>query len=198
MKGQLNSRILLVDDEPIIRKAITGYLVAEGYVVRAAVDGLDALQKLRGGVPDLVISDLNMPRMSGFELVAVLRQRLPQVPVVIITAGTITEGMAEEVGADAYFQKNGHGLDGLLKTVAELTGRAQRQISAPIPERKTARARWDGDGHYIIDCEECLRSFSVPRGRFMGRHEQWTTCLHCRNSVQFLTEDTDLPVSTLA
>ena len=57
MVGQLGNRVLLVDDEPLIRKLISGYLVGAGYVVQTAVDGLDALGKLRAGLPDLIISD---------------------------------------------------------------------------------------------------------------------------------------------
>jgi CheY-like chemotaxis protein len=74
MVGQLGNRVLLVDDEALIRKVISGYLVAAGYVVQTAVDGLDALGKLRAGLPDLIISDLNMPRMSGNEFLAIVRK----------------------------------------------------------------------------------------------------------------------------
>jgi len=75
MVGQISGRVLLVDDDPLVRKLISGYLVAAGYVVRTSVDGLDALGKLRTGLPDLIISDLNMPRMSGIELLEVVRLR---------------------------------------------------------------------------------------------------------------------------
>jgi CheY-like chemotaxis protein len=80
MVGQLSNRVLLVDDEPLIRKVISAYLVAAGYVVRPAFDGLDAIGKLRAGLPDLMISDLNMPRMEGFEFLEVIRKRFPQIP----------------------------------------------------------------------------------------------------------------------
>ena len=53
MVGQLSDRVLLVDDEPLIRKLISGYLVAAGYVVRTAVDGLDATRKTPRGTPGL-------------------------------------------------------------------------------------------------------------------------------------------------
>src|ERR1039458_2031523 len=106
MVGQLGNRVLLVDDEPLIRKLISGNLVAAGYVVQTAADGLDALGKLRAGLPDLIISDLNMPRMSGLEFLAVVRTRFPQIPVIVIsseTADAIPAGLA----ADAYYHKNG-------------------------------------------------------------------------------------------
>ena len=75
MLGQLGNRVLVVDDDPFIRKLISGRLVAGGYVVRTAVDGLDALGKLRAGLPDLIISDFNMPSMSGDEFLTIVRKQ---------------------------------------------------------------------------------------------------------------------------
>ncbi len=126
MVGQLGNRVLLVDDEPLIRKLISGYLVAAGYVVQTAVDGLDALGKLRAGLPDLIISDLNMPRMSGVELLAVVRKRFPQIPVMVISSVAADE-MPKEVAADAYYHKSGFGFQQLLETISDLT----RKLPAP-------------------------------------------------------------------
>jgi hypothetical protein len=67
MMGQQRGRILLIDDEPLVRKFISRCLVAAGYVVQVAVDGLGAIGKLLAGPMDLIISDLKMPRMSGAE-----------------------------------------------------------------------------------------------------------------------------------
>jgi CheY-like chemotaxis protein len=99
--GQLSGRVLLVDDDPLFRKFALRYLVAAGYVVRVAVDGLDAIRKLRGGPLDLIISDLNMPSMSGFEFIDVVRKRFPQIPVIVIS-GVPADDWPEEVAADAY------------------------------------------------------------------------------------------------
>jgi CheY-like chemotaxis protein len=165
--------------------------VAAGYVVRVAVDGLDALEKLRGGVPDLIISDLNMPRMSGVELLTVVRHRFPQIPVIVTTGGHVPNEMPEGLGADAYYHKDGLGFDGLLQSVTELTREPHGRTTAAIPDNKPVRARWDGEGHYVIQCEDCLRSFSAPCTPGMRQREQWTTCLHCRSAVQFLTDDGD-------
>ena len=190
MVGQLSDRVLLVDDEPLIRKLISGYLVAAGYVVRVAVDGLDALGKLRAGPPDLIISDLNMPRMSGVELLEVVRKRFPQIPVIVISAVAADE-MPEGVAADAYCHKNGFGFEQLLQTISDLTRKPPLRTAPPHVDNKPVQARWDGDGHYIIGCEDCLREFSVPRALHMGRDEKWTVCVHCGKVVQFLVADGD-------
>ena len=162
MVGQLSGRVLLVDDEPLIRKLISRYLVAAGYVVRMAVDGLDAIGKLRAGLPDLIISDLNMPRMSGIELLEVVRKRFPQIPVIVISAVAADE-MPEGVAADAYCHKNGFGFEQLLQTISDLTRKPPLRTAPPHVDNKPVQARWDRDGNYIIGCEDCLRVFSVPR-----------------------------------
>ena len=192
MVGQLSDRVLLIDDEPLIRKLISGYLVAAGYVVRTAVDGLDALGKLRAGLPDLIISDLNMPRMSGIEFLHIVRKRFPQIPVIAIS-GLIADEMPEGVAADAYLDKNGFGFEPLLQTISDLAKKPSLRTAPPHLDNKPVQARWDGDGHYIIGCEDCLRAFSVPRAPNMGREEKWTLCLHCGRVVQFFVADGDLP-----
>jgi CheY-like chemotaxis protein len=188
MVGQQNDRVLLVDDEPLVRKFISGYLVAAGYVVRVAVDGLDALGKLRTGLPDLIISDLKMPRMSGFELLDVVRKRFPQIPVIVISA-VATDEMPEGVAADAYCQKNGFGCEQLLQTMRDLTRKPPLRTAPPPVGNEPVQARWDGIGNYIIGCEDCLRVFSVPRVFHMGQDEKWTICAHCGKVVQLLVAE---------
>ena len=187
MVGRLSSRVLLVDDEPLFRMAITSFLVAAGYVVRPAVDGLDALQKLRAGVPDLIISDINMPRMSGVELLHIIRQRFPHIPMIAMLGESLPGDMPNSLEADAYYYKGELGFDALLQSVTKLTRESSSRTNAASPEDKPVQARLDGEGHNIIHCEDCLRSFSIPRDRCcMGRDDQWTTCVHCGRPVQFL------------
>ncbi len=185
MVGQQNDRVLLVDDEPLIRKFISGYLVAAGYVVRVAVDGLDALEKLRTGLPDLVISDLKMPRMSGFEFLDVVRKRFPQIPVIVISADA-TDEMPEGLAADAQCQKNGFGCEQLLQTVSDLTRKPPLRTAPPPVGNEPVQASWDGMGNYIVCCEDCLRVFSVPRVFQKGQDEKSAICVHCGKVVQFL------------
>jgi len=188
MIGQLNERVLLVDDEPLTRKLISRYLVAAGYVVRMAEDGLDAIGKLRAGLPDLIISDLKMPRMSGIELLDVVRKRFPQIPVIAISGmapGEISAG----VSADAYYYKNASGFEQLIQTISDLTKRPPLRTPLPLLDNKPVQARCVRDGNYVIGCDDCLREFSVPRASHIGQNEKWTTCLHCGKVVHFIVAD---------
>ena len=190
MVGQLSGRVLLVDDEPLVRRSISGYLVEAGYVVRVAVDGLDAIGKLREGLPALIISDLNMPLMSGVEFLNVVRRRFPQIPVILIR-GAATDEMPEGVAADAYCHKSGFGCEQLLQTMSDLTRKPPLRSAPPQVEIKPVQAIWDRDGNYIIRCEDCLRAFSVPSARSTRRDEKWTICVHCGKVVQFVIADGD-------
>ena len=84
------ARILFVDDEPGMREMVAMLLSEEGYEVLTAVDGLDALAQLRSVTPNLILSDLNMPRMSGFEFLSVVRRRFPSIPVIAISGALST------------------------------------------------------------------------------------------------------------
>ena len=68
MPNRSKPQILVVDDEASVRESLAMLLTAAGYDVAAAEDGFDALLHLKRVLPDLIVSDLNMPRMSGFEI----------------------------------------------------------------------------------------------------------------------------------
>src|SRR5512133_289933 len=98
-----NHRILVVDDEPAIRATADALLSSQGYEVITAVDGFDGLVQLRRSLPDLIVSDLSMPSMSGFEFLSVVRKRFPQLPVIAIS-GAYQGGLGGVI-ADAFFFK---------------------------------------------------------------------------------------------
>src|SRR5579872_4518394 len=84
-------QILVVDDEASIRESLEMLLTSAGYDVAIAKDGFDALLQIKRSLPDVIVSDLNMPQMSGFEFLSVVRRRFPQIPVIAMsghTAGT--------------------------------------------------------------------------------------------------------------
>jgi PleD family two-component response regulator len=83
---QFRYRILVVDDEPSVRETAGVILESEGYEVLTVPDGLDGLHALSKSLPDVIISDLNMPRMSGFEFLAIVRKRFPHIATIAMSA----------------------------------------------------------------------------------------------------------------
>jgi EAL domain-containing protein (putative c-di-GMP-specific phosphodiesterase class I) len=101
------SQVLLVEDDPIVRVAYTKVLRTSGLDLETASDGLEALEKVRGGAYDAVVSDINMPRLSGIEFLRALRELSLDVPVVLVTGGPALETAvrAVEYGAYRYLMK---------------------------------------------------------------------------------------------
>jgi two-component system response regulator PilR (NtrC family) len=79
-------RVLVVDDEPLVCDAVKMLLVIDGYEVQTAADATQALAKLDAGTFDLIILDYEMPGMKGDQLAAVVKQRLPRQPIIMLTA----------------------------------------------------------------------------------------------------------------
>jgi CheY-like chemotaxis protein len=181
----LSKRILLVEDEFTVRKLVTRYLVAAGYVVCTAVDGLDGIAKLRGGLPDLIISDLNMPRMSGTEFLGVVRRRFPQMPAIAIS-GLAKDEITERLAADAYWQKQGFLINELLDAISDLTGKFCTRPARTPPCDDLVPARLEGASDYVIACQDCLREFSVSRVLQPGQDRKSTTCVHCGRFIHFV------------
>ncbi len=77
-------RILVVDDSPTTRAVLRNVFTAAGYIVRTASDGMDALERLRMHPIDLVVSDVEMPRLSGFDLTRQIKARFG-LPVILVT-----------------------------------------------------------------------------------------------------------------
>ena len=102
-------RILAVDDEPNIVRLIQVNLMRQGYEVETANNGVEALAKIRANRPDLLVSDVMMPEMGGFELLKNIRMdaALESLPVIMLTAKTqdkdVMEGYSH--GADMYLTK---------------------------------------------------------------------------------------------
>jgi len=107
-KSMKNSiKILIVDDEEMMRSLLEKILKREGYNVIAAEDGVQAVEILKKEDVSLVISDMKMPRMDGFELLKYVKQEYPNVGIIIMTAygDTYTVKDALLLGADEYITK---------------------------------------------------------------------------------------------
>lgn len=118
--GARRRRVLVVDDSPVVTQVVKEILVSAGFSVEIVHDGTDALAALHAREPDLVLSDVEMPKMGGFELLAEIRKRNAKLPVVMLTTrGSVEDRQrATELGANAYLMKTGFKGNGLLDVIA--------------------------------------------------------------------------------
>src|SRR6478735_6803986 len=119
-------RVLVVDDSPVVRELLSEILVSAGMAVRTAENGIAALAAIEQEMPDLVLSDVEMPRMGGFDLLAEIRLRSQRLPVVMLTTrGSVEDRRrAASLGANAYLIKTEFQGDALLSVVLRLAGAA--------------------------------------------------------------------------
>ena len=142
------AKILLVEDDNNLREIYEARLQAEGYTIVSAVDGEEALVVAKKENPDLIISDVMMPRISGFEMLDILRNTdgLKNVKVIMLTALGQAEDKtrADSLGADRYLVKSQVTLEDIVKAAQELLGPAdsaqpaaaeapQPQVAPPVP-----------------------------------------------------------------
>ncbi|WP_251961864.1 hybrid sensor histidine kinase/response regulator [Pseudomonas sp. Marseille-Q5299] len=128
-RGASRKRILVVDDSLTVRELQRKLLSNRGFEVAVAVDGMDGWNALRSEYFDLLITDIDMPRMDGIELVTLVRrdQRLQSLPVMVVSYKDREEDRRRglDAGADYYLAKASFHDDALLDAVVELIGGAQ-------------------------------------------------------------------------
>jgi CheY-like chemotaxis protein len=177
-------RILVVDDNVSLRKTLSILLSGNDYEVHTAADGFDALRALRQAAPDLIISDLNMPNMSGFEFLSVVRRRFPNVPVIALSGDFTAGSMSSGVLADAFFSKGEYSPEQLLRKITKLLDqppiRSKHEL-APVWIPRTTT------GYHVLTCTECLRSFQVPDQPLDGKLRE-DGCIFCGTKVRYRVE----------
>ena len=187
-------QLLVVDDEASIRESMSMLLEATGYKVRTAQHGLDGLLLMKQSAPDLIISDLNMPQMSGFEFLSVVRRRFPTIPVIAVSgAYDFSDRIPSGVIADAFYAKGRHHPCDLLSKVADLLrtgvvfeGSPKREMAAVwIPRNGTTEA---GVPFVVVTCPECLRSFPLNVEKEDNQEIQQTSCLSCDATVRYIID----------
>jgi signal transduction histidine kinase/DNA-binding response OmpR family regulator len=135
--GLRGSHVLLADDNADMRGYVARLLASQGMEVRTAVDGEDALAQARARLPDLVLSDVMMPRLDGFQLLAAIRAdaALRQVPVMLLSARAGQEARVEGLaaGADDYLTKPFSARELVARVAANLRlNRERRQAAAAV------------------------------------------------------------------
>jgi CheY-like chemotaxis protein len=194
--GRIPRKILVVDDEASIRATVALLLKSKGYEVSTAKNGFDALLQLRDNLPALIVSDLNMPQMSGFEFLSVVRRRFPEL-LVVAMSGAYESGDAVPGGviADAFYAKvgSGHSPELLLQIVADLL---ENSASSRLAHRKHAAPVWiprngkdsTGNPYVVLTCTQCLRSFPLHVSEEINPEVVETPCIFCLSVVRYVID----------
>ncbi|MDE2487760.1 MAG: response regulator [Alphaproteobacteria bacterium] len=152
-------RILLADDNPDMREYVRRLLESHGYAVQAVEDGMAALEAAREAAPDLVLTDVMMPRLDGFGLLKAIREAplLAGTPVIMLSARAGEEAKVEglDAGADDY----------LVKPFAarELLARVNANVQMAAVRREAARAVLQSEQRYMMTQERLSRALSTGR-----------------------------------
>jgi CheY-like chemotaxis protein len=119
-------QVLIVDDDPEARRWLARALTAEGWQTSEAEHGRAALARIAERRPDLILLDLLMPEMDGFEFLAELHVDGPRIPVIVVTAADLTEDdhLRLNGAVEKVLSKQAGSRDQLLQTLRELVGRA--------------------------------------------------------------------------
>ena len=176
--------IVLADDNEVLLSVLSEILRECGYSVRTASDGLGALAEIRRRLPDILLSDLNMPRMSGFELLSVVRRRYPRVKVIAMSSAYSGQSVPCDVAADAFYEKGATSVARLLQIVEAMKDDGEvrmYRVSTPI---WVPRMRVDStsQSNALFACPECLRAFPSLINESESMH--YGHCPHCHYCVQ--------------
>jgi len=125
----MRKTVLLVEDEPGIAGLLRNVLEEEGYTVLVATDGVTGLRRVRTEHPDLLLGNIQMPQMSGADMVRTIRAEsaFDGMRIILMSAAA---ALGEGVPSDGFFEKPFQ-LDTLIATVARLLGLARVQVNAP-------------------------------------------------------------------
>lgn len=194
MSNLAKHEILVVDDDDGVRGSIELLLKSAGYAVSTAIHGFDALLQLKKRLPAIVLSDLSMPQMSGFELLSVVRRRFPQIPVIAMSGAYHSrDSVPGGVIADAFYAKGQSSPQTLLLVVADLI---QTSLAHAVDHGRESAPVWiprnGKDSHgipfVVLTCTECLRSFPLSVLTEDLQKIQETPCLFCPNTVRYIID----------
>lgn len=145
-------RVLLVDDDKVVRHVLAAAMTQHGFIVEEAVDGLDALTQLRASPPDVVVTDLYMPRLKGDELCSRLKAdpSTRQIPVLMITGSSVDEREIRTIGCDRL----------LIKPV---TGAALTEAVAALAPRHLLELQADDGGTQLEASADVREGTSQPK-----------------------------------
>jgi CheY-like chemotaxis protein len=192
--GSMNSTpttLLLVEDDVHLRHLLTAVIGQTGLSVRSAEDGFAALTEIDTSIPDLILSDLQMPGMSGFELLSVVRRRFPAVRVIAMSSAFTGEEIPTGIAADAFYGKasNPKRLLNLLTSVSSTLPIGLARDASGTPPTWIAR---HDDPYIVISCTNCLRTFPRPV-ETEASVIQDAHCIYCRTLIRYAVVEPFVP-----
>jgi CheY-like chemotaxis protein len=191
--------IVVAEDNVVLLSVLSEILKECGYSVRTAPDGLGALAEIRNQTPQILLSDLNMPGMSGLELLSIVRRRYPRIRVVAMSGAHSGESVPRGVAADAFYEKGSTSVARLLQIVDTLKNEAElrsRRESTPIwIPRPTLDSKESSNPFFA--CPECLRVHLHYASEDDSVHQR--RCPHClyRVRLAFLPNHVEMDRSPL-
>jgi CheY-like chemotaxis protein len=117
--------LLVVDDDEAIREIMSAMLTEQGYEIVTAEDGRQALELLPQFRPHLLVTDLRMPRMAGDELVRIVRESFPQLPVIVVSGEFLPDEFPTSFQADAFLSKGDCFITALEVKITQLLSRPE-------------------------------------------------------------------------
>ena len=183
--------ILVVDDDACVRETLAMVLITAGYATSTARDGLDALAQFKTNPPDILLCDLEIPRMSAVALLAVVRRRFPKIAVVAMSGMCEKEAVPDDVLADAFYAKGRSHPERLFNILADVicaspTKRNNRiAASAPVWARQVGKDA-SGTPCVVVSCTECLRSFLSPGEGEAGLEVKEMECAFCLSPIRLV------------
>jgi CheY-like chemotaxis protein len=162
--------IVVAEDNAVLLGTLSEILKRCGYSVRTASDGLHALAEIRYRAPDILLSDLNMPGMSGFELLSIVRRRYPTIRVIAMSSSYSGRAVPVGVAADAFYEKGKTSVADLLRTVNAIKDESEIPLSRTSSPIWISSALSDSAGGQStsVACPECLTvyPYSVSDAEF--------------------------------
>jgi CheY-like chemotaxis protein len=183
-----HNTLLIVDDYEPLRAALCELFSESGYQARSAEDGVSALQEIQREIPDILLSDLNVPGLSSFEFLSLVRRRFPAVRVIAMSGEFSGNDMPPGVAADAFFEK-GTDLESLMRIMAAITWVDKGPVLEPpnvlapiwIPRNGQDHA---GELYAIVTCPECLRTFPQSLGESPDPIRA-ANCVYCSGVIRY-------------
>ena len=174
----------------VVRQTVSMLLSDNGYRVSTAGNGFDALLRLQEEVPDVLVTDLNMPEMSGFELLSVVRRRFPAIVAIATSAAYSSTSVPPGVIADAFYAKGKVNSGTLLEIITSAIKKGpvgHDRTTAPVWIPRNGRDH-NGKPYVVLTCTECMRSFPFTVAHEPTAEVLKTPCIYCPHEVSYIID----------